>query len=465
MPGGSVVPGTPGSSSFRAAYLLDGRRVTVADLIDSGLLAPGARLRFKRARRGETHHAEVTPVGHIRLDDGQTFRSPSPAATAVARGISLDGWRAWVDISSGRSLDSLRQELLDRLAVGPHDETKQVEEGISAPQHRYEFLKDARSRAAGGEPVEITVRDLLAWWGASDRSPDTGKRIEADLANHGIMSVPAFLKVTQDAKVKLLCMPEEEVGIPERLVSPIDETEEPEIGLAVGNLPSALGGVVSVQPTASFEQAITLMLLNDFSQLAVIEGQRNLRGAVTWKSIARARHANQSASFADAITDAHEVRYDKPLREVLQTLEESDFIFVRDDKNLISGIVTTADVVHAYGELATPFFLIGELDQALRRVISRTFTIEEIRPLCGLSASRVIESFDDLSMGDYQRVLENPVMWEKLGWPLDRAIFAKQLNELREIRNKVMHFNPDPLGADTKGKLRYALDLLHEYGA
>lgn len=456
--------GTPGSSPFRASYLLDGRRVTVTDLIDTGLLAAGARLRFKRARRGETHRAEVTPAGHIRLEDGQTFQSPSPAATAVAGGVSLDGWRAWVEISSGRSLDSLRQELLDSLAAEPHDEDKQAEVGISAPQQRHEFLKDARLRAAAADPVEITVRDLLAWWGVSDRSPDTGKRIEADLANHGLMSVPAFLKVTQDAKVKLLRMPEEQVGLPETPVPPIDEMEEPEIGLVVGNLPSALGGVVSVPPTASFEQAITFMLLNDFSQLAVLEGQRNLRGAVTWKSIAQARHASPSASFTDAIADAHEVRYDKPLREVLQTLEESDFIFVRDDRNLISGIVTTADVVHAYGELATPFFLIGELDQALRRVVSRTFTIEEVRPLCRLDGGKVIESFDDLSIGDYQRVLENPTMWAKLGWPLDRAIFVKQLNELREIRNSVMHFNPDPLGPDAKGKLRHALEVLHEYG-
>jgi hypothetical protein len=55
-------------------------------------------------------------------------------------------------------------------------------------------------------------------------------------------------------------------------------------------------------------------------------------------------------------------------------------------------------------------------------------------------------------------------MWEKLGWPLDRATVVKRLDELRGIRNDVMHFNPDPLPQDAVEKLRNALKLLHEYG-
>jgi hypothetical protein len=168
--------------------------------------------------------------------------------------------------------------------------------------------------------------------------------------------------------------------------------------------------------------------------------------------------------FSDAIIEATEVRYDKELREVLPVLEASDFVFVRDANNLIAGIVTTADVVHAYGELATPFFLIGELDQALRRVISKTFTIAEVISFADPDGARNVGSFDDLSVGDYQRVLENPDLWDKLGWPLERSVFIGRLNELREIRNDVMHFNPDPLPSDAVNKLRHAINVLREYG-
>ncbi len=150
---------------------------------------------------------------------------------------------------------------------------------------------------------------------------------------------------------------------------------------------------------------------------------------------------------------------------MLPTLEASDFVFVRDEKNAVSGIVTTADVVHAYGELATPFFLIGELDQVLRQLLSRTFPLDEITLLCDADGSRAIRSFDDLDMGDYQRVLENPDKWAKLGWPLNRAAFIKRLDELRVVRNNVTHFNPDPVPEDAVDKLRNILKLLRDYGA
>jgi hypothetical protein len=97
-------------------------------------------------------------------------------------------------------------------------------------------------------------------------------------------------------------------------------------------------------------------------------------------------------------------------------------------------------------------------------VISKNFTIEQVTSLGGPESARKIESFDDLSMGDYQRILGNQNLWNKLGWPLERDVFVRRLNELREIRNDVMHFNPDPLPSDAVTKLRNVIRVLHEYG-
>ena len=57
-------------------------------------------------------------------------------------------------------------------------------------------------------------------------------------------------------------------------------------GLTIGNLPAASKKVCSVAPDATFEEAITLMLIEDYSQLAVMTGPRQLKGAVSWKSLA-----------------------------------------------------------------------------------------------------------------------------------------------------------------------------------
>ena len=60
--------------------------------------------------------------------------------------------------------------------------------------------------------------------------------------------------------------------------------------------------------------------------------------------------------------------------------------------------------------------------------------------------------------------LENPDRWTKRGWPPDRATFIKRLDELRVVRNNVMHFNPEPVPADAVEKLRYILKLLRDFG-
>lgn len=445
--------------SARDSYLLDGRRVTIADLISAGLLEPGGALRFERPRKGQTYHATITAADGIALEGGQEFKSPSKAASVVAE-VPVDGWHAWTVASSRRSLDSLRQELLDR-AVEHVDESGEAE---SESRRRYEYLKDARTRADTGNPVEISVRDLLAMWDAKARGARISPRIEADLANHGLAAWPSFRKVTLDSTVHLITAAQESETGGTTAAPAMDEDDELDIGLTVGNLPSALSGVESVPPTATFDQAITAMTLNGYSQLAVLSGSRSLRGAVTWQSIAFARHANAQASFSDVIVPAREARYDQELIDVLPILQEWDFVFVRDETNAVAGIVTTADVVHAYGELATPFFLIGELDQTLRQLIARTFTLEEVTSLCDPDGSRLINSYDDLDMGDYQRVLENPERWKKLGWPLDRAAFIKRLDKLRIVRNIVTHFDPDPIPEDSVEKLRLALKLLRDFG-
>jgi CBS domain-containing protein len=451
----------PKTRETRSVYVLDGRRVTVFDLIDAGLLAPGDALRFERPRTHKTHNAVITAEGTLVLDDGQEFRSPSRAAAVAADTVAVDGWHAWTVSSSGRSLDALRQGLLDQVAAG----TAGAADLAARPgsQDRYEWLKQARVRADNDDPVEIPVRDLLAWWDGRTRGAKINQRIEADLANHGLASSPSFRKVTLDAQVHLITA-SQDAEATGHAPADDDDANELDVGLTVGNLPSALSGVVSVPPTATFDQAITTMVLNGYSQLAVLSGTHTLRGAVTWQSIAYARHANPAARFADAIVPAREARYDQALIEVLPDLEAWDFIFVRDEKSAVAGIVTTADVVGAYRELATPFFLIGELDQVLRQLISRTFTWEDAESLCDPDGSRAIQSFDDLEMGDYQRVLENPQQWAKLGWPLDRVAFVKRLDELRVVRNNVMHFNPEPVPADTVEKLRYILKLLRDFG-
>ena len=203
------------------------------------------------------------------------------------------------------------------------------------------------------------------------------------------------------------------------------------------------------------------MLLNDFSQLAVLSGPRDARGAVTWRSIAQAMQHRSATTVGGALESHVEVvPYDRDLFDVLPVLQQRGFVLVRNENREIAGIVTTADVAQRYGDMATPFFQLGELDQTLRLILSRAFDIGTVQQLCNKTT---ITRFDQLSIGDYQRVLENKEAWEKLGWPLDRTAFVARLEEIRLIRNKVMHFHPDPVPEDAVDKLRMFNGLLHQY--
>jgi len=463
----------PAEAQSRASYLLDGRRVTIADLLGSGLLKEGERLRFVRPRVGESHEAAVTPRGWIRLSDGEEFRSPSKAAMVAVGSGSFDGWEAW-QVDDGRYLTQLRQDLLDQAAeeVDPTAPEKEQQQTSLSPKERHARLKEARESAEAGRPLSPSVQELLAWWGATGRGA-VNDQIQAELANHSLTTSPEFDKVPLTATVELVKAAEEQTedislaGSPVTAAPPAGVSEEldsRETGLTIGTLPSALAGIVSVNPTATFEEVITLMLLHDFSQLPVLAGPHNLRGSVSWKSIARARHADPGARLSQAIVDAREVRYDHDLIDVLPTLVEHDFVLVRDQHNAIAGIVTASDVAQAYGELAGHFLLIGEMDRRLRQVIAGAFTLPDVTGLCDPAGER-ITSFGDMTVGDYQRVLENPGRWTQLGWPLDRKVFIARLEEIRRIRNNVMHFNSsDPLPKTDVDKIRHLNKLLREYG-
>lgn len=196
-------------------YLLRGRRVTVRDLIDYGLLSDGDVLTFDRPRIGQTHTASVEARGSL-LMDGRSYKTPSAAACAAAGLTQMDGWSAWVT-DRGSSLHALRTLLLDRVAAeaaadGAAESLEQEagEGGLDAPAPqeptssllpRHEFLKGARQAAEDERPLAISVRELLARWGGRARGHDISGRIEADLYNRGLRTDPNFRQVALDDDV------------------------------------------------------------------------------------------------------------------------------------------------------------------------------------------------------------------------------------------------------------------------
>lgn len=473
--GGALVDIDNDEAQVRRQHLFRGRRVTIRDLVEAGLLEAGAILVWELPQLGESFHVTVTETGQLQLPDGTQAGTPSRAIKDLT-GKSVDGWYAWRTGDGGEFIGDLRHELLQRFVRdGSNADAAQLE------ARQDEFLNSALKAAEAGSPRQITVRELIGVWAARVRDFSINERVDADLSNRGLTTRPDFRAVTLDDTVSIILTTQMSAEEPSTIVTDtesvaselapqtaITTTDDAEVawdhGLTIGNLPSASKTVSFVAPDATFEEAITLMILEDYSQLAVMSGPRNLRGAVSWKSIAKARNANLEAKLSAAIFRAAEVPYTADLISTLPLIQSREFVFVIGADKSVAGIVTLADVVEVYGQMASPFFIIGRIDQRLRRIIEATFLMATIKAYCDPDGERGLDGYEQLTMGDYQRILENPECWDKLGWQLDRKLFSGRLKDISQVRNNLMHFNNDPLPDDAVTMLQCFLDLLQEYG-
>lgn len=344
---------------------------------------------------------------------------------------------------------------------------------------------------AGETPSRVTVRSFLSWFGAQRRGFYKVRAIRAALDGAGLMTDPDFEGAYIDSEIgfrlnhvdggqtprtpyygNVLRSPSfHDNGFRWAQESSDTVSDVPYIGGAVadptyriGKLAAANNAPVYVVPDAALIEATTLMLQNDYSQLPVMQDQRNVKGVISWKSIGSRLALGCSGSAVRDYMEADNptvVSADDSLFTAIPAIVEHEYVLVRSSEKRIVGIVTTSDLSLQFRQLAEPFLLLGEIENHIRRLIDRKFTAEEIRAACDPDDSeRQVETVADLTFGEYLRLLEQPDHWTTVGLELDRRVFLKQLERVREIRNDVMHFDPDPIAAEELSLLRRCAQFL-----
>jgi CBS domain-containing protein len=202
-------------------------------------------------------------------------------------------------------------------------------------------------------------------------------------------------------------------------------------------------GLISVTRETPLNEAITLLILNDFSQLPILSGQRDVEGVVSWKSIGRAIGLGKTClTVSDCKDDVVILNYDEPLFNAVKFVLDKDFVLVRQKDKTISGIVTVTDIGEQFIAMAEPFLIIEQIENHIRKLLDQKFSTDELN----FSASydekpKAVTSLSDLTFGQYVKILEDPKKFEKLKINIDRVLIVKQLDEVRKIRNDVMHFD------------------------
>ena len=213
----------------------------------------------------------------------------------------------------------------------------------------------------------------------------------------------------------------------------------------INRLAAATRKPLSVSPETKLEEAITHMLTNDFSQMPVMTREREVKGIITWASIGSRLAMGKNCSVArEFMEQHHEIRFDASIISAIGIIAEHQYVLVRGHDQKITGIVTASDLSLQFQQLAEPFLLLGEIENHLRQVIGQRFTPTELKSAKDpTDANRAVTSVADLTYGEYQRLLENPDRWEKLNITVDRKTCMEKFENVRRIRNDVMHFDPD----------------------
>src|SRR5207302_9569921 len=110
----------------------------------------------------------------------------------------------------------------------------------------------------------------------------------------------------------------------------------------VVQLNSARKKPVSVKPTASISEAITLMMTHNFSQLPVMSSSRAVKGIFSWRSLAqKVAFAKNPGFVQDAMEEAVVMDSNCSLFDAARLVPESDCVVMKDLDATISGILTS----------------------------------------------------------------------------------------------------------------------------
>jgi predicted transcriptional regulator len=295
----------------------------------------------------------------------------------------------------------------------------------------------------GVAPPKETVRSFLLWFGFARRGYRVVHWVRHRLDEHGLTTQPDFEYAYIDGYISFVTATSAKL---EKLGA-VDGTAVADPTYRIGRLESANSPPVSVNPDSTLQQVVTLMLTNDFSQLPVMTGTRDVKGVVSWKTIgSRLSLKKDCVTARDCMEPAHVVSIEESLFSAIEIIAAHDYVLVKGTDQQISGIITASDFNEQFRKLAEPFLLVGEIENGIRRMLHGKFTVTELKAACDPDGnSDKVEGVADLTFGDYIRLIQEEGQWKKLKLEIDRVEFIKRLDKIRELRNDVMHFDPDGL--------------------
>ncbi|KAA0087067.1 CBS domain-containing protein [Mycolicibacterium sp. P9-64] len=308
------------------------------------------------------------------------------------------------------------------------------------------FLQSVKHK----QPRTVSVKKFLALWGYKKRGAHILRVINGELSRRGLVTSPDIALADYYGEIEVLYQHD------------LSGRPEVEIGWPVSSVLDPERELVVVGPDESLSRVETLMIINDFSQIPVMnKSRRELHGSVTWQSIARWQGDKSGATARHVMDkDRPTARSSDSLLLHINRIIENEFLYIQDPTGLYVGILTSTDLAEGFLATAGPFIKIGEIENRLRALVDHLPlpAIQQAAEFTG--ATRAIETAVDLSFGQYVVILGKEENWAQLGIPFDRKTLVENLREVNAARNDVMHFRPTELDAQAAEAIDKCLNWL-----
>lgn len=320
---------------------------------------------------------------------------------------------------------------------------------------RKEFIELVKEIKESGISKKMSKRQFIWLFGCYEKRTNGNVwRINEYLQKEKMIVVPDFQSGWIDEQIELKEKDKAKIakGATEKEIETLDPISRLSLLEAASKTP------VSVNRDAKLEKAYHLMWQNDFSQLPIMNNEREIVGIITWQSIAKGLIVNkESDTVKDFVSKNYKVLSENtPLFDAIKEVINNGIVFVKDKNNLIKGPVTPFDLNEEFIEQVEPFILLEQIENFIRLILDNKVVLEDLLKLIAIeNDDREISSLSDLNFGEYLILIENPEIWKLLKLPFDKTDFTKNLHCIREIRNGVMHFHPDKIS-------KYGLELLRK---
>jgi len=328
---------------------------------------------------------------------------------------------------------------------------------------RKEFLELIEKIKETGNGEKLSKRKFLWLFDYYEkRTSGNVWRINEFLEKEKLIVIPNYQKGWVDDIIELKLKEKAKITNSEKYNS--SESFDPISRLSL--LKSASRTPISIPRDSTLEKAYLHMWKNEFSQLPVMNNEREILGLITWQSIAKGLIAcKKSNCVKDYMTDEFTILDENtPLFDAIKEVIKIGVVFVRDNERKIKGPITPSDLNEQFIEQIEPYILLEQIENYIRLLLHNKIVLEDIHKLININEEeREINSLSDMTFGEYIRVIQNNEMWRLLDLPFDKADFEKDIECVRKIRNGVMHFHPDGISESELKMLRKMSKFLMDF--